>query len=881
MAAKRLFDDASRNDSDPAAEEKRMRTTPSFANVIKEAVMMKSFQSFCTNLEPLLRRVVQEEVERGVTRVAFSFLSRSPSTKIPALGESSLQLIFSKKLSLPLFTGSKIEDEENNPLQILLVDTSGGRAAHMTTHSLPIKVELVVLDGDFPAGDSEDWTQEEFEKNIIRERQGRRPLLAGEVSVTVRDGVGVVGEIEFTDNSSWIRSRNFRIGARVVQETSQGRRIKEAKTEAFSVRDHRGELYRKHYPPALEDDVWRLERIGKDGAFHKKLTAAGIQKVQDFLKLFAIDPNQLRRILGGGMSDKMWDGTMKHALTCDMGNKLYLHRNQQATVVLNPICQVVGVVNNGQRCPVSDLSPMHKAYLQHLAGDAYKKWSTLEEIDALQSDSALLQYDATAAMGSHHDIIPSNVHHMQGFLEVAEDGFSVFDEWMQPNYMNGNIEIVRFLPCKSAAFGVCSREAIERKNVFLWGNDQAHGGIQVIELSTPNISTACLSTEKCIARLLFPIVGFSLCGSCPSMHKPARTPGTFADRPFLLRTSPIQRNCPGDVGLQQRKVSSVAGGVESSGRTGKRKQRSNDPCLFQTVDEGGESGRLVLSAAVENQNNPTSATDVGTHPLVLSAAVGFQKLLATGTIGVQIIPTIGALDVFDQMSKRNLASVNVCIMKMMSISTLIHVYVEADHEVTHGLVSGIMKMMSISTLIHVYQIQNCWAFLNYFAALRQSLQHPVDHLLQNPAIKEAILKPPSDCMEHADVIIVGADLAGLRGPVLTRKMQGDGVVAVPDLGASILTGINVNPICVLARQLGYPLHKVRDKCPLYLPGEKAVDPDIDSRVEFTFNGLLDKVCKLHQTMLDEVKYGNVSLGTALESFRHVYRVAESVDERTC
>ncbi|KAL5982229.1 Lysine-specific histone demethylase 1 1 [Asimina triloba] len=187
------------------------------------------------------------------------------------------------------------------------------------------------------------------------------------------------------------------------------------------------------------------------------------------------------------------------------------------------------------------------------------------------------------------------------------------------------------------------------------------------------------------------------------------------------------------------------------------------------------------------------------------------------------------------------------------------------------------------------------------AAYSFLLEHGYINFGLAPAIKEVILKPPSDSTERANVIIVGAGLAGLAaarhllslgfkvaivegrnrpgGRVLTRKMQGDGVAAAADLGASVLTGINGNPLGVLARQLGYPLHKVRDKCPLYLPSGKAVDPDIDSRVEFTFNRLLDKVCKLRQTMLDEVKCVDVSLGTALESFRHVYRVAESADER--
>jgi len=174
-------------------------------------------------------------------RRSTSFLTRSPSLRIQSLEPSSLQLMFSKNLLLPIFTGSKIVDLESSPLQILLVDTRGDQVVS-TYLPHPIKIEVVVLDGDFPSYDNRTWTSEEFNSNIVKERTGKRPLLAGDcLSVTLRDGFAPIGEIEFTDNSSWIRSRKFRLGARVVPESYQGVRIREAITEAFVVKDHRGE----------------------------------------------------------------------------------------------------------------------------------------------------------------------------------------------------------------------------------------------------------------------------------------------------------------------------------------------------------------------------------------------------------------------------------------------------------------------------------------------------------------------------------------------------------------------------------------------------------------------------------------------------------------
>lgn len=55
-------------------------------------------------------------------------------------------------------------------------------------------------------------------------------------------------------------------------------------------------MNKKHNPPALKDDVWRLEKIGKDGSFHKRLNKAGIYTVEDFLRLVVRDSQKLRNV---------------------------------------------------------------------------------------------------------------------------------------------------------------------------------------------------------------------------------------------------------------------------------------------------------------------------------------------------------------------------------------------------------------------------------------------------------------------------------------------------------------------------------------------------------------------------------------------------------
>lgn len=165
-----------------------------------------------------------------------------------------------------------------------------------------------------------------------------------------------------------------------------------------------------------------------------------------------------------------------------------------------------------------------------------------------------------------------------------------------------------------------------------------------------------------------------------------------------------------------------------------------------------------------------------------------------------------------------------------------------------------------------------------------------------PAIKEKI---PADA-NKPNVIVIGAGLAGLAaarqllsfgfkvtvlegrkrpgGRVYTKKMEGGNKTAAADLGGSVLTGTLGNPLGILARQLSYTLHKIRDKCPLYKVDGKPVDVELDQKVEMDFNSLLDKAGKLRQLMGEVAQ--DVSLGAALETCRPVYGDAVDQEEKS-
>ncbi|CAM6049079.1 unnamed protein product, partial [Sphagnum compactum] len=355
-----------------------------FGAIVNQIMKMDSLQKLCSTLEPLLRRVVGEEVERALAKfVPPKAGFRSSPKRIQGPDQRNLRLQFRNKLALPLFTGSKVEGEHGTAIHVMLLDASTGQVVTAGPES-SAKLDVVVLEGDFAVDDEDNWKQVDFENAMVRERDGKRPLLTGELSVTLKDGVGTLGDLTFTDNSSWIRSRKFRLAVKICSGFCEGLRIREAKTEAFIVKDHRGELYKKHYPPALNDEVWRLDKIGKDGAFHKRLNQAKIMTVEDFLRLVVMDPQRLRNILGNGMSNKMWEGTVEHAKTCVLSGKLYVYyadEKQNIGVIFNNIFQLMGLIAEGSYMSVDSLSDNEKVYVDKLVKVAYENWENVVEYD--------------------------------------------------------------------------------------------------------------------------------------------------------------------------------------------------------------------------------------------------------------------------------------------------------------------------------------------------------------------------------------------------------------------------------------------------------------------------------------------------------------------
>ncbi|RYR20905.1 hypothetical protein Ahy_B03g066129 isoform B [Arachis hypogaea] len=389
---------------------------PGLASVIVEALKVDSLQRLCSSLEPLLRKIVSEEVERALAKLGPAKLAeRSFPSRIEGPKAKNLQLHFRTRMPPHLFTGGKVDGEQGAAIHVVLLDPNTGNVVQVGPESVA-KLNVVVLEGDFNEESDDEWTIEHFESHEVKEREGKRPLLTGDLQVSLKEGVGTLGDLTFTDNSSWIRSRKFRLGVKVAPGYCEGIRVREGKTEAFAVKDHRGELYKKHYPPALHDEVWRLDRIAKDGALHKKLIQAKIVTVEDFLRLLVRDPQRLRSTLGSRMSNRMWENTVEHAKTCVLGGKLFVYYTDETHstgIVFNHIYELRGLIAEGQFCTLESLTPNQKMSVDSLVKKAYDNWNQVIEYDGKVLNSLMNSRKGSRSVSSiinHNDVTGQQPH---------------------------------------------------------------------------------------------------------------------------------------------------------------------------------------------------------------------------------------------------------------------------------------------------------------------------------------------------------------------------------------------------------------------------------------------------------------------------------------
>jgi Calmodulin binding protein-like len=154
-------------------------------------------------------------------------------------------LRFANFLPAEVFMNRPLVDADNNPLQIELVNIESGEICTGALSSL--KVEIFVVRGDFPS----NYRKLKTCKALSPRNKATIPLLVqASTTKTARKGLSckkkftvklhngrAVVRGKITDNSSWVRSKMFKLVARAVKGSYQEKAIKVALSEAFAVKE--------------------------------------------------------------------------------------------------------------------------------------------------------------------------------------------------------------------------------------------------------------------------------------------------------------------------------------------------------------------------------------------------------------------------------------------------------------------------------------------------------------------------------------------------------------------------------------------------------------------------------------------------------------------
>ena len=150
--------------------------------------------------------------------------SDQPSTindESPAQTHHKFRLCFNGSLKSTIYTNRPLQGQSNREIEIAIcaddqIITSGRLAS--------LSVEIVALENDHSCRGQ--WTEEDFDRQIRKSRDGQGSVLDGECVVELVNGKASLGNIRFKEHSTGTRSREFVLAARVCR--SENIRVEEA-----------------------------------------------------------------------------------------------------------------------------------------------------------------------------------------------------------------------------------------------------------------------------------------------------------------------------------------------------------------------------------------------------------------------------------------------------------------------------------------------------------------------------------------------------------------------------------------------------------------------------------------------------------------------------
>ncbi|XP_038880652.1 calmodulin-binding protein 60 G-like isoform X1 [Benincasa hispida] len=170
----------------------------------------------CGIMKPLLRKLVQVEVENAIQThfpTPLQTLRKEiGEEEIKEDGIEKFKLVFWNEPASIIFTNNEINAENGEPLKVAIFYATTN--AIVSTGLLSsARLQFFLLDGDH------DCSPGQQQHHPLYPRDGKRPLIVGDdLNLILKNGVASVHSLSITDNSSWIKSKKFRLGVEIKDD---------------------------------------------------------------------------------------------------------------------------------------------------------------------------------------------------------------------------------------------------------------------------------------------------------------------------------------------------------------------------------------------------------------------------------------------------------------------------------------------------------------------------------------------------------------------------------------------------------------------------------------------------------------------------------------
>ncbi|XP_031386837.1 uncharacterized protein LOC116200201 isoform X2 [Punica granatum] len=175
--------------------------------------------------------------EAGVPQLDVQPTQRSDLAAEQCPSWKCLQLQFVTQISSFQVTGQEVTGEQGHQIHVFLVNTTTGNVVQSGALSM-LKLAVSALQGDFDEEARNIWTREDFEENEISSTLDV-PLMSGDLQVTLKGGMGTLGDVTFNYDSSIARSGKFRLGVKSFTDDSERISVREGISNAFIVKDRK------------------------------------------------------------------------------------------------------------------------------------------------------------------------------------------------------------------------------------------------------------------------------------------------------------------------------------------------------------------------------------------------------------------------------------------------------------------------------------------------------------------------------------------------------------------------------------------------------------------------------------------------------------------